>query len=243
VREALRFNPQLTTARLLLAEMLEKQGNIKGAADELNHAIVTRPDFWQGYYHLGRLHLEAGDAEKAKEPLQKMIEVQPDNALGPFWLGVTYMTLADYPKAREQFEQASKLNPRMAAARFQLAKAYMEEKAYPEALKVLQQILKQRSDSTPVHRALGDVYTAQGHYREALEEYQAALLNGDIAQQYPKLGEIAKSSLGDAAKAEAFRNAFEQVHGEISDQRRSGEREGPRKKRRGMRGMGRGGRA
>jgi predicted Zn-dependent protease len=125
----------------------------------------------------------------------------------------------------------------MKSARFQLAKLHMAQKQYPEALKILQSMLKQRAESSSVHRLIADIYLAQGHAREAVEEYQAAMLHGDTAEQYPKLVEIAKSSLGDAAKAEAFRSAFEQVQGELNDVVRSGERGGGEgtKKRRGMR--------
>jgi tetratricopeptide (TPR) repeat protein len=149
--------------------------------------------------------------------------MQPDNALGVFWLGVTHMSQSEYPEAQKAFEEAARINPRMPSARLQLAKAFLADKKYDDALKVLRSILKQRSGSA-AHRLTGDVYVAQGHYRQAIEEYQAALLHGDVAERYPNLKEIEKSSLADAAKAEAFRVAFEQVRGERSDHDRPANR-------------------
>src|ERR1043165_7214591 len=73
-RNAVKADPRSAQARLELAQVLMRAGDLRGAYGELSRAVELKPDFIKARYELGLLELSGKSQARAKEQYNKLHE-------------------------------------------------------------------------------------------------------------------------------------------------------------------------
>lgn len=91
-------------------------------AQELFTKVITlKPDFFNAFYNLGRIHQLAGRSAEAEQMYQQVLKLYPRHVQAHNNLGLIYRTRGQFAEAREAFETALRLDPEYPQARHNLA--------------------------------------------------------------------------------------------------------------------------
>ena len=210
-------HPEDATARLVLARVLVRRGELGAAAAALREILRAHPDVVMAHYNLGYVAYRSRLYEEAEEHLGRAVQLKPDLPDAHYTLGLTYLALKRYPEAIASLEKATQIDPKHVGARFNLANAYaragrMQDAAKQQAVyaELSGRSKSQQEKETQIKASSVKAiqYMLDRKYPEALAEYQAlALRFPDHAPIYTEIGQL-QIRLGRSAEAfEALKQA------------------------------------
>ncbi len=180
--------PGNTAARLVLARVLIRQGELVPAAASLRTALAADPDNLLANYNLGFIAYRLRGYEEALQRLNRTIELRPDHPEAHYTLGLTYLALGRNDEAIKALEKAVAIDPRHVGARFNLANAYAragrtrdaaeQQKAFAD-LSGRSKAAAEKEAQIKTRSVKAVQFLLELKYPEALGEYQA------LAAQYP----------------------------------------------------------
>ncbi|HKQ04310.1 MAG TPA: tetratricopeptide repeat protein [Blastocatellia bacterium] len=147
-RRAVELDPQYVDGRLKLSFLMQQQGGVNKAIDELEQAKSSIAQTATNRSNLATLNLN---------------------------LGMLYSQKRDYPNAIDAAQQSLALWPR-ATGYFYAAFMHSLAKQYEAALPLYQEASRRLPPGfAPIHLSLGDLYGQLGRFEEARDEYQKYL--------------------------------------------------------------------
>jgi tetratricopeptide (TPR) repeat protein len=170
-------------ARYFLALSYLRQGNLNGAAQQLNALLEYYPDDVDANLQLGSILLIAGRSDatffrQASEIAKKVLSKEPEKVSALILAGNASAGLQNYQSSVEQFEKAVSLDPQNASAFVSLGTTQTLQKNYPEAE---QAFLKAREVSpkdktalislTNYYLAVREFDKAEAVFKEAFSQY------------------------------------------------------------------------
>ncbi|PID55920.1 hypothetical protein CSB45_13965 [candidate division KSB3 bacterium] len=157
---AIRLDPTLTDARLLIAKIYLASSLYDQAFKELKRLIVSHPKYARGYYALGKMYLETGQYDKVRRYLVRSIKLDPDFLDAYYLLGQYFLDIRWYDYAAKTFLEILRRKPAdspsfdmLLKASYELGKFYVEQGAYDQGILLFQAILKVYS-SHEIHQSL-----------------------------------------------------------------------------------------
>jgi tetratricopeptide (TPR) repeat protein len=174
-REAVADDPASVPARLNLAALLEKTGDLTAAKSELEEAARIEPENAPLRLALGRLLAREGRDQEAIEQFRQVLERDPDFEAAHFHLGTALGRLGDFEGAVEALSRVLELNPESLAARYQRALVELELSQFDAAAEDLQRVVESDPANAPARLYLGQALRGLGRLEEALETYGSAL--------------------------------------------------------------------
>ncbi len=200
LRAFLARHPEDAAARLVLARVWVRQGELGPAAEALREVLRTRPDLVMAHYNLGHVAYRSRLYDEAEEHLKRAVELKPDLPDAHYTLGLTYLALKRYPEAIASLEKAVQIDPKHVGARFNLANAYARAGRLQDARKqqAVYAELSGRSKSQQEKEAQiksssvkAVQYMLDKKYPEALAEYQTlAARFPDHAPLHTAIGQL-----------------------------------------------------
>lgn len=162
LRAALERRPQFTDARIVLASVLEAQGDAPGAIGMLEHAVREQPDSGIAWLNYGLLLQRLDRIADAEAALRRTLELWPERA--DVWLrqGELLKVLQRLPEAEAALRRALALDPRLAGGYRLLASVLLDQLRAADAFQVL---------------AAGRAHDPEGHTRAC----ELSMLNFDDA--------------------------------------------------------------
>jgi len=120
-REAIRLDPENAEAHHNLAGVLQDQGWVNDAIEELETALKLRPDYAEAHYNLGNLLHKQDRFKEAVRHYRRAVALQPK--LGPAHnnLANVLKEIGEFDAAREHYDRALALDPHNTDARFNRA--------------------------------------------------------------------------------------------------------------------------
>ncbi|MEZ4224100.1 MAG: tetratricopeptide repeat protein [Polyangiaceae bacterium] len=118
-------------ARLLRALIYKEQGNRKGAMEDFEAAMKTRPDLVEAQVHLASYHLEAGNATTAAQLLETALKYDKNNVLARLNLGDAYRLLGKTTEAKKELEWVVSKDPQLAEVHYNLGLLYLFSASVP----------------------------------------------------------------------------------------------------------------
>ncbi len=103
---ALAADEGLTAARVGLAELALRRGDVDGARLELERALAQNPDAWRAYALRGEISLAEGDAAKAVEDFERALAAAPYAPATHAALGEAYLLVGETAAARDEYREA-----------------------------------------------------------------------------------------------------------------------------------------
>ena len=118
-------------ARLLRALIYKEQGNRKGAMEDFERAMKTRPDLVEARVHLASYHLEGGNATNAVQLLEGALKYDNDHVLARLNLGDAYRLLGKAAEAKKELEWVASKDPQLAEVHYNLGLLYLFSSSVP----------------------------------------------------------------------------------------------------------------
>jgi tetratricopeptide (TPR) repeat protein len=167
---ALQIAPQDAAARYLMGKILERLGDLRGAAGMYQAAIDVDSGQLAARAGLARLYLLAGLPEKALSLIKPGLARQPDNAELLGVRALAHLRLKDPTQALADAERAVRLAPSNTDVVLGLADVYRETEQPERALQLLRTAIERAPDALDLRRSLAGMYAARGE--EKLAEAQ-----------------------------------------------------------------------
>lgn len=152
--EALKLNPEMTAAHLMLGRSLAESGDAAGARQHFEAILRTAPDHFMAYYYLGVLEAQQGQWPAAVARLERALALDPGNPLFHARLG-------------SALAAAGQTGP----AEFHLRKALRAQPGDADAWAELAGLMRRRGD----YRAAADGYRRALQLEPDRQDWQAAL--------------------------------------------------------------------
>ncbi len=146
---------------------LAERGWLDEAINEFKSAILSAPDFAQGYDNLGTAYADKGDLFNALFSYTKALSLEPQNPIALHNLGC-FLSNHGNTLAAKCFKDVVKLEPDLYEARFNLGLCFAAEDKHEQAIYQFEQALLENAhdQETRFHLALS-LFT--------LEKYVAAI--------------------------------------------------------------------
>lgn len=150
-------------ARLNRMIVLEQQGDLVGAAEELEAVVELDSTQIEAYGEMARFYIQAGRLDDAATSLERGLEQGFRSAEHHYSLGAQYLGQKAFDSAILAFEQAIDIDPEMAAAERSLAWALDESGQEREALSHFQRYLELQPDAPDAERVSQRIEALQGN--------------------------------------------------------------------------------
>lgn len=159
-------DPYFTKGLLLLN--LKRQPE---AEQTIRAGLARAPDSAVGYYHLGRILLDAGKGEEAAASLERAIAVNAS-------FEPAYLALASIYESRQAQDRAiavlrkylQTVNPRNRGIRHQLVRVYIATKDYQGARKELNDLLAEDPSDLDAQLRMALLYGEEKEYPKAIDQ-------------------------------------------------------------------------
>lgn len=200
LRAAVTSEPGLQGARFTLANVLEAEGKLSGAGEELKELVRRNPRHVESLLSLARLENKSARFESALSWALKAKEVAPDNSDALFAVGALCLQLDLIKDATENLERAANLSP-SPAIQYALASARIANHDLPAALAIYSKLLEADQNNAQLHYAVGAAHFLAGEYDPAAAALRESMrLKPDQVESLYYLGLIEKES-GDVGKS------------------------------------------
>jgi putative PEP-CTERM system TPR-repeat lipoprotein len=205
LRNALQEDPNLLSARLLLAEVYFNSGDVAGAQKESEEALLLGADI--------NLVLPIyGQSLVLQEKVDELFEIErvadgftPASRFEWALLkGQGYLLRGEPDLAREQFEKATTILPESVRSNNTIAAIYLSRNMDADARKLVDRSLLLDPKNAKTWQLSGELEFKAGNYEQALEYFQRGYqLDPEDLRLQRSLAQI-YLQLGDRAKAEEF---------------------------------------
>src|ERR1700730_1902175 len=132
--DALKLDPNLDAATILLAEVKIGKRIPAAAVDLLTPLVKERPQMAQAHYLLATAYLAQQKADDALAVYRKMTELFPQDAQPFFNLGTLLLAQRQLPAARQAFQKAVEISPNALPAIERLVDIDLAEQQYAPAM-------------------------------------------------------------------------------------------------------------
>jgi arylsulfatase A-like enzyme/tetratricopeptide (TPR) repeat protein len=171
LEQALKEEPYIPQALLLLATGYMELGNNAGAKAKLDQLLKEDPDSVQALISLTNLLMREGKPEDAIALGKRTLAVDDKNNQACSLIGEAYIKLKEHEKALPYLEKAVAIQPKLTQNRLALAACLVGMKRYGEAEPMFRDILVEAPKFPFVHFDLGVMYEEQGRIEEAKTSY------------------------------------------------------------------------
>ncbi len=174
-KELVQSNPADANARLLLASIYLREGQLRPAEEELLAANRLAPNQANVHAHLGMLHAKKMKWKQAEQEFETAIRLAPSDL-------TLVSDYADYLVSRQQTPKAVALaqkfvdsNPNNSQCRVLLGNLELESKNDKAAQSQFEQAIQIDPKNIIAYLRLGGIYQARNQMDEAIAQYQKAL--------------------------------------------------------------------
>ena len=181
-------------SHMLIFSLLSNE-KIEEAKRLCKQLVAKRPEFWEGYIHLGNIAMSQKDYATAISYLQRSIELKPDLDVAHNNLGNAFQALGKFAEAIEHFHKALQIRPNHVEALNNLANALQLQGELDEAISYYHRVLGMKPTSAEAHSNLGSALRTKGQLDDAIHHYREALkLNSQHSE--------AQNNLANALRAQ-----------------------------------------
>jgi len=158
-----------------IAFILQEQGSVQEAIEQLQAMIQQHPGNAEFKYYLASIHEESGNYDEAENQLKQALDQDPDNSRYLFRLGVVYDKHKKKDASIEVMRRVIALDPQNASALNYLGYTYADlGQNLDEAEQLILEALKFKPDDGFITDSLGWVYYKKGDYQKALHYLKKA---------------------------------------------------------------------
>ena len=178
-----------------------REGDVAAAKRHLQAYVQKEPKSWTAHYHLGLIHMEAGEFDLSRAHLERAVALQP--ALYGGWsnLGVLFMEHGEEQAALSALEQAHKVAPKDVRVLVNLGNARLRRGQWSDAIDAYNAALREAPNHASALYNLGLAYTTRHRWAQALDAVDKSLVYRPGYAQARALRVVVLSHVGRVADA------------------------------------------
>ena len=173
--DALKLDPNLDAATMLLAEVKIGKGIPAAAVDLLTRLVKEQPQMAQAHYLLAAAYLAQQKASDALAVYRKMTELFPWDAQPSFNMGNILLAQRQLPAARQAFQKAVEISPNSLPVIERLVDIDIAEQQYAPAMDLIQKQIDRDPKLAQAWALRGKIYLAQRDYTHAEADLSKAI--------------------------------------------------------------------
>ncbi len=150
------------------------QGTLAEAEAHLRAAVRIKPDYAEGYLHLGTVLGRQGKNEEAVAAFRRAVELRPGQAEAHAHLAVALAKAGRLDEAIAQMQEAARLAPGVAEVRYRLAFALAQAGRLDEAVAACRECVRLEPNNPQYRLALAGLLRKHGDTAAAEAERQEA---------------------------------------------------------------------
>jgi len=183
VKEALRADPEIVEAYMLLGNFQKKAGQPAEAIVSYRRALERDPDHQGALFSLAVAYKDQGRLEEARVGLERARALDPRNGRVLWQLADLFVRKGDPAAAEAVVKDA--LSRKVEEHRFllKLAESQIEDKRYDDAERSLRLALEKKPDLATANFNLGLVHEERGEIDAAIAAYQTELAKNPKAHR------------------------------------------------------------
>ena len=191
LRRSWRLDPKVLLTPLVLAQLLESQGNQKGAEETLKRTSEEHGNRTEPLFALAGLYLRARRLADAEEAFKKIQIVDPKNPASRGALGEFYAATGRPDAAEKEFQRIVAKNPEDTLSWHHLAEVEITLNRRDEARRIANDQLKKAATDWQALTLLGRLDLEEGKATQAEQELnQAKTVNPDSPIIYFQLARV-----------------------------------------------------
>ncbi len=203
-------------AHTMLGVALQKEGDLRGALDQLKEAVRLAPDYVDAWGDLGNLFERQGKPEEAAACYERVVVLSPEDDRAYNNLGMVREGQGRLPEAERCFAKAAALKPSMVAYSIQLGRIQAQEGHDQEARRSFEHAVASEPQSGKAWYYLGLLDLRAGQIPQAEAHLRKAAI-------LTPAGELAHLKLGEILERQ---KRFDEAEGEYREALRRGPRQG-----------------
>ncbi len=208
LEEAIRLRPNLTPAKLLLAQIFSQKGDHTRALQLADEAIKEQPANIGAHLMRTTALLGIGDRTHAKEELAAILKAFPNSTDAKYQLGYINFTEKNYKEALSIFNEMLQSNPGDFRGMVGVVETEVAAGDYTGALQKINDALAKDPKRQDLRVALGNVLARSGKYDEAIQQFQMLVsANPKSSDLETKLAEAYRLKGDFNAAVDHFRKA------------------------------------
>lgn len=164
-------------------DQLYEKGDIKGAIEEFNQALLLDPSNTNVHNSMGVCYGVLEDYKNAKKAFKAAVDLDPNEYMAIYNLGLVYLLSGQPGKALKLFLKANSITADVFEIAFQTGKLYLERGEPKNAQKLLVQASQLKPTASAVYRYMGECYATMNQVDAAIAAYKRAIKQnpGDAA--------------------------------------------------------------
>ena len=167
--------PNDESARLDLANLLEKTGEFDQALLQIDALLKTNPNSKLGLESAFKLFLSQKQWDKAQDAAKRLQDTYSKEGVGYFLSGLAFQAEGKMESSISAFENALSKQPESIEPLTQLVKSYLALKQTDKAVTRLNEIINQQPKNMVAYNLLGGVYLNDKKYDEAMGAFKKAV--------------------------------------------------------------------
>lgn len=208
-KEAIKLDPQFSTAHYKLGVTYKEKGDWNAAASALQEAVRLEPAKVEPLLELGEVYRLLNKLTQAIRAYLMACELAPRDFDLRYRLASCYHQTGELDRAVEQYRQAIELQPRNAYVRSNLGAVLAAQGKPYEAIKAYKESLECNEAQPIVLVNLATVYLDQERWETAHRALQAAIdMAPDLSSAHERLGYCQWREQNYAAAADSYRRAI-----------------------------------
>jgi tetratricopeptide (TPR) repeat protein len=191
LRLSWRLDPRVLLTPLVLARLLESQGNQKGAEEVLKRASEVHGSRTEPLFALAGFYIRARRLADAEEAFKKIQVVDPKNPTSRAALGEFFAATGRHDAAQKEFQRIVAENPGDILSWHQLAEIEITLNRRDDARRIANDLLKKDARDWQALTLLGRLDLEEGKTAQAEQELdQAKTANADSPMVYFQLARV-----------------------------------------------------
>ncbi|MDJ0555730.1 MAG: tetratricopeptide repeat protein [Microcoleaceae cyanobacterium MO_207.B10] len=173
--QAVKMNPNLSTAYQNLGEILTQKGELEEALVVLNNAIKLNSKHPRGYYLLGEVLKQKKQYDLAIFAYSRAIELKPDNHLFHKKLGDVFQEREEVEQAIACYQKSIEVQPNFFWGYYSLGNIYAKQQRWNEAIYAYRQATIINPNFSDGFYNLANALSQKSQKEEAINAYLEAV--------------------------------------------------------------------
>ena len=152
-----------------------QKNDCKNAVKKANAVVKDAPDFFGGYFILGRCEIQAGHVDKAIQYYQKALSIKSDIPEAHLDLGNLYAQKQDLDAALQEYQKVLELKPDNVDALYSIGAIYYNRKEWDKAIENLKKVVDLNPEHVQALRVLGYACAQKGDFKLAADFFKRYL--------------------------------------------------------------------
>jgi tetratricopeptide (TPR) repeat protein len=175
LKDAIKLNPRLDPATVLLAELMLRKGNPAVAVDLLAPLTKERPQVAPAQYLLATSYLAQQKSDQALAVYRQMTELFPKDPRPSFLAGSMLLGQGRQQDARQAFEKSAEISPDYLPAIERLVELDIAAQQYAPAMDRVQKLIDKDPKLAQPWALRGKIYLAQRDFTHAESDLLKAI--------------------------------------------------------------------